>query len=761
MVDQSGNVNNNQVADNYIEEMKEDIAKAQALIAELKKLAPQAKDYQHLLALYEIWNRIFPGKYTAKVKQMQALVDQINAQIKSVEGQLTALDPSFASLDAAIQSLEDGGLDPEADAHMIQDVLNHLCDAALDKFECDEWEKKMQQDQGNNKDLLEDAMHAIGAASQESGTLNNLMDEMSQLIVALNQQKDSAEADLKRYHWYNSWCHQGSISHDHNTIAHANLVIQALTAIMTDIAPLIADAASEVYAMASLSMEKIIDRLIKIIEDPKLTTHAKADEIKVLMALALGILAMIQSDAAQEKANDRQTENKAATYGVQMNIDDQKAQLKELKEELSYAHTMGTLMQIAKPLLEIAGCLLAPGLGSFLVMLAFAVADQAGLTNKLTHVIAEQTGSTAAMCITGALEIAAVLAGGAGIEEIAQSATQEVTEQTVKETAAISAQIVNTVVKQSVAAAEDAGVKVTAETVDAVRKVVSEAVEGAVKEAAAKSVQTFNNQAAATLIPQIIKAGGIKVAVEEAALTSAKQAAEAAGQDIQFLAEATARGAQVSSEETLVVAKRAATGAVANVFGTTAKNVQSLSENAERSLASKSLTRAATVATYTALNDGLLSYGVEEALLASGQKKDDQTFENVMMAMKVIEQILASLVLMYGTGIMDTILPKNTTTAFLKVGAVGQMVGIGADAVSEGGQADALMQKADLIKIMNNTKVSSDMLEMLLQQFQAQAQIDLKHARDQFSEQASNFTLIMNLENNAQTLARVIAEQAV
>ena len=110
---------------------------------------------------------------------------------------------------------------------------------------------------------------------------------------------------------------------------------------------------------------------------------------------------------------------------------------------------------------------------------------------------------------------------------------------------------------------------------------------------------------------------------------------------------------------------------------------------------------------------------------------------------------------------MDTILPKNTTTAFLKVGAVGQMVGIGADAVSEGGQADALMQKADLIKIMNNTKVSSDMLEMLLQQFQAQAQIDLKHARDQFSEQASNFTLIMNLENNAQTLARVIAEQAV
>lgn len=772
----SGKIDNNGIAKDYVAKMKEEVAEAEKLIEELKYDAGWIGWEKGQLEQDE--NSYHPRRNSGQESRDDRLNDDRNTlkkytdDQKAVEAKLNALDPSFKSLDAGIAAIESGlarlsadGIDGNSeDSQMFSEFLDKVCDAALEKFETNEWKKKMTRDGDNDKDLLEDAMHAIKSSSKEEGDLSSLQDDMSKDLVKLNKEKNDAESDLKSIHWYNNIFGQkdGQKARDKAAIRNAEDMEKTINELMGVIGPQLADAENEIYAMADLAMDKIIDRLKKVLENPNLSGAQKVNKIKVLMALALGILSMIQSDAAQEKSKDQQTQTKATTYAVSMNISDEQASLKQLEEELQYAKVMGTIMKIAKPLIEVAGCLLAPGVGSFLVMALFVILDEAGLTSKLTNDLANTAlGKTGAEALVGAFEVIATVGGGAALDEVMATAAAEVAEVVVEEVATSVARIIEETTAKAVAAAGKTGDEAATA---AVQEVVSEAVNGAVKASVEKTVEQFSKQASATLIPQLLSKGTVSLskAIATAALDNciiaAKDAATTAAEKITFFAEAAAKGADVLPAQIAEVSNTAANTAVAKITDSTADRVAS---STEKSATSKAISRGGWTAAFNALNDGAASYGVEQALLKSGQKKDSDDFKKIMMIMKIIESILASLVMMQGTGMLESTIMKGSSTTLLKLGTGVGIAGTGAQAVSLGGQADVSTQQSHTVKALNEEKVSNNTLQTMLQQYQAQAKVDAKHARDQFAEQASNYKMISQLQNNAKELSKILAEQAV
>jgi hypothetical protein len=131
------------------------------------------------------------------------------------------------------------------------------------------------------------------------------------------------------------------------------------------------------------------------------------------------------------------------------------------------------------------------------------------------------------------------------------------------------------------------------------------------------------------------------------------------------------------------------------------------------------------------------------------------------MAIKILEQIMASFVMMKGTGMMDSLTMQGSTSTIVKVGAGAQALGMGAQGYSQYGQGMAAEGQAGAVTAINKNSVENSMLQMFLQQFDHQGQIDAKHAQDQFAEQSSNYTLFANLERSGNELAKVLAQQAV
>jgi hypothetical protein len=763
---------NSQMAADYLAKMQADMAAAQALIAKIKALFPQLAQLDEWLAIAKD-----VGDENA-VKEIQSQIDGINAQIKDATDQLSALDPGMASLGEAIDTLEtglytvsaDGDANIGEDLQMFSNYLNIISSAMLDKLQADEWKNKMQNDGDDNNALMKDAIEAMKASSAESGTLVGLQTQMGNDLVTLNNQKNDAQTDLDSYRWYDDLASFGTDEsdkeHDRAVIENSDDMRKIILGLMSKMAPEMAATQNEIYSTASLSMEKILDKLLKIIMDPSLSPEQKGDQIKCLMALALGILSMIQTDAAQEKAKDQQTEANSANFATKMNISDQKAELQQLQNDLAYAKTMGTLMKIAKAVIEVAGTLLAPGIGSFLVMASLMIADQAGLTDKLTNALAAKLGQVGAEVLVGALEIAGTLGGGAALDSAIDSAVAQVMAVAAQETAVVVEKVVDEAVSKAMAAAETTlGRTLTQAEQKAIEKVVSETVNQAVKSAVQKTVAQFYNQSAATLIPQLLKTAAkegtanlstlIAESAEADCITAAKNAAEKAAAEVESLAKMAASGAKVSQAEIETIGNRAADEAVAKVTGSTSENIAKI---VDTSAAKRAAFRAGLVAAYDLLNDGAISSGVEAALKKAGLKEDDKSFTDIMAAIKAMEGILASLAMMYGSGVSTA---SFNASLLSKVGALAQVAGTGAQAIASGGQAEAEMKQANAVQAINESSVSNDMLQMFMQQFNQQGDIDRKNLENQMAEQASNYTMISQLENNSKEAAMVLAQQAV
>lgn len=798
MTTSSNNANkpetNAQLAADYVTKMQADIAQATVLIAQLKALFPQA---QQLSAIVAFLTQFF-GADCNITKQYQAQLDQLNAAMKGIEAQLNTLGAGLDAFDNAITALEngtatvfaDGDGNIDEDLQIFANAFDKICQAMMDKLVADEYGAKMDADGDDNQALEQDSVAAMKASSAENGVLNDLQQDIGQALVTLNNQKNAAQTDLDSYHWWDDVFSLGSDEsakdEDRAIIRNSNDMRTILTGILSDLAPEMGACENMVYETASLALGKLLDKLMKLLANTTISPESKLNQIKCLVAVALGILAEVQTDAAKMKAKDQQTESKSATFATEMNISDEKAQFDQLQEELKYASIMKTIMAIAKPLMEVGGMLLAPGLGSFLVMAALMIMDEAGLTDKLTNVLASHGfGQIGAEIFVGALELVATVGGGMVLDNALEEAEKVVVEVVAVEVAAVVSKIIEETVQKTLEAAGKVGDKV-AEA--AVREAVTQAVNKAVETAAEKSVIIASKQSAAKLLPALTAASktsgeGVGKSVAEQAsaqgasgystrlaqvaapnaVAAAESAATKAASDIQFLAEAAANGADVSTVEINAVANRASNEAIAKATDSSIKEVESA--GAKQSNLNKFGSRVVAPAAYVALSDGAISSLTEYELKKSGHKKDSDYFQRIMETIKIIESILASMAVAGGTGLFSSVssmsLAGNATTKAMIFGQAVGMIGTSMSAYSMAGQADSEMEQAETVKAINASSVSNEMLNMFMQQFTQQGDIDRKTLENQMSEQASNYTLISQYENNAKALSQVLAQSAV
>jgi hypothetical protein len=442
-------------------------------------------------------------------------------------------------------------------------------------------------------------------------------------------------------------------------------------------------------------------------------------------------------------------------------------------------------MKIAQPLMEVAGMLLAPGVGSFLVMAALMIMDQAGLTDKLTGALSQLgLGDIGAEVLVGAFEIAATLGGGMVLDKALQKAETVVAAVVTAELASVTAKTIEETVQKILATAGKVGDRAAEE---AVTKTVTEAVNQAIQTAAEKTVIQTSKQAAANLLPALKAASSQSIEgvtakiVEEGlaqsassytvmlsktaapnALKAAEEAVSKAAKDIEFLAEAAAKGANITAAEIDAVANRASNEAIADLTGSTVKEVESSS--AKQTNMNKFMSRVAAPAAYNAFSTGAISSFVSYELKKHGKKEDSDEFQQIMETIKIIESIMASLAVAGGTGLfssVSTMALSGDATTLMKVGALAGMVSTGAQAISQAGQADAELEQADAVQAINESTVSNEMLNLFMQQFNQQGQIDQKNLANQMAEQASTYTMISQLENSGKEAAQVLSQSAV
>jgi hypothetical protein len=797
MTTTSGNTNtqesNSQLAADYTAKMKADIAAATALIAQLQTLFPQAQQLAATLAFLEQ----FLGPDFPITQEYQAQLNQVNAEMNGVETQLNTLGAGLSSFDTAITALEngtatvfaDGDENTDEDLQIFANAFNKICQAMMQQLLTDEYGAKMSADGDDNAALEQDSIAAMKASAAENGTLNNLQGDIGQSLVLLNNQKNAAQTDLDSYHWWDDVLSFGTDEEakeeDRAIIRNSNDMTTILLGVLSDLAPAMGSSQNEVYAVASLALGKLLDKLMKLLANTSLTPQQKGDQAKCLMALALGILAEVQTDAAKLKSQDQQREASAAQFATQMNISNEQAELAQLEEALKYASIMGTLMKIAQPLMEVAGMLLAPGVGSFLVMAALMIMDQAGLTDKLTGALSQLgLGDIGAEVLVGAFEIAATLGGGMVLDKALQKAETVVAAVVTAELASVTAKTIEETVQKILATAGKVGDRAAEE---AVTKTVTEAVNQAIQTAAEKTVIQTSKQAAANLLPALKAASSQSIEgvtakiVEEGlaqsassytvmlsktaapnALKAAEEAVSKAAKDIEFLAEAAAKGANITAAEIDAVANRASNEAIADLTGSTVKEVESSS--AKQTNMNKFMSRVAAPAAYNAFSTGAISSFVSYELKKHGKKEDSDEFQQIMETIKIIESIMASLAVAGGTGLfssVSTMALSGDATTLMKVGALAGMVSTGAQAISQAGQADAELEQADAVQAINESTVSNEMLNLFMQQFNQQGQIDQKNLANQMAEQASTYTMISQLENSGKEAAQVLSQSAV
>lgn len=758
---------NNQLINQYVANMQAQTAQGNALINQLQTLSEQQASLEQSLALEKQLESLgLAGK--GDVARAQAALDQKTAQVNSVTAQLEAIDPMMANLCSEIATLENGlfttGVNGDGnqaeDMKMFSNYLTQITAAMKQQLVANEWTNKMALDGDDNNALIQDSCEAINAASQESGILSNLQDQMCKDLVALNDQKNKAETDLKSYRWYDDALSFGTDEDDKEKdraiIRNSNDMSKMILSVMSGIGGEIATLQTENYKTVTLALDKILQQMEQILSNASLSTNEKGDQIKCLMALALGILSMVQTEAAKEKAENQQTESNSATYATEMTLSDQKAEYQQLMHDLAYAKTMGDIMKIAKPLMEVAGCIIAPGMGTMLVMAMLMVADETGGTDKLTNYLAKhglkQVGAEA---VVGGMEAAATLGGGLALDKGLQVAGEKAAQIGANSAQGAAKEAIEEAVQKALTETNKVGDKAAEESV---RKVVTDAVNEAIKSSGTKLVIELNSQPVALLIPQLFKTAALKTMIKETAELAAQNAAE----QVSFLAEAAANGAKIIESDITAVSNRAANDAVAKQMNTTGKEVANATE---RSLSRRTFSRAAAVATYVTLNDGALSSGVIAAMKAADfDKKNETGFMAISALIKALEGILASFAfVLYGTGQVQAGAGEDSTFPYtlMKLARGAQTLGMGANGISSAGMADAQMQEASAVKAINQSSVNNDMLQMYLQRFNQQGQIDRKNVENQLSEQASNYTMISQLENSGREAAQVLAVQAV
>ncbi len=774
----NSNPSNDQLLQEFLSEINDELTQAQNLVNETKQDEEQYQsDWQH-------WRYLIAIGSTKAESYYENVVVPAKQALTNTEAQLDALDPMFDSFTSTLNLINQGigevrgNANSGEDQQMFDDIMDKMSQAILLQYKADLFLTKMEKDAGNNQKLVQDAMIEIKLSSEASGVANALKTDISNDLVTLDQQKNAAEEDLNHWRWYHDLDPVTGImkelaeAHDRAVIKNSDEMSSILTSAQTSLSPLFAILDNNSYAMLAVYAQQMLKQVEKLLEniDPK-KLQGDLRQINQIMALVLGFLSQVMSVSASQKAEDAKKEEQATNTTTLINLNDESTALKELQDDLAYANAMQTVMTVSKALLEFAMALAMPGVGGVAMGLLFATADTLGLTNKLTDYLAKNGfGNVGAQIAVGGAELVATLGGAYVLDQGANIAAKEAADATEKQLAKESQVLIDKTVAKVLAKTDKVGDEAAAKRVE---EVVSQAVQGAIRGAARKSVQMTSQEAGAGLLVKLGKAGWKEGSVsytqalqklsEERGIQAARDAAQMAAQDIEFLAEASAQGATITKQEIAAVSDRAANSAIAKLSNIEAKDVTKKTAYMDKSDGYKASVRAGYVAGYNVLSDNGVSFAlaeVVEGFKKMGAHVNEDKFQQALEFIKLIEKTLAMLVMFQGAGGVDSI-GMDARSLALKASTLGMALGTLGEAVADFGTADAEKKQAVATKKINDFMVSCKLLETILNGIHEQSKISSRNARNRFMEQASNYQVLSQIENNGQELAKVLSQQAV
>lgn len=749
----------------WTQQMKDDVAQISA-----DEQALLTKIYDHhdlwILFIHLHWttvNHALENQLNNDIASKNADIADLKGKCAAVEQDLTGSSSGSNDIISAIQSLLQG-MDTvrkdtdesvagsadrfKQDVKQITQYLDSLFKALTAQIEVAKLEaminarmKNLSGDDGDTSKLEALAQQMMGLMYQEQTDLNAVSSAMEKDSQVYHQQKNDADTDKNGIHWWDEWFSDGCEREDKDDAIMRNSadMMHLLSKIQDMIAPEIASLTPDFQAL-NVTLETIVKKVLKILQDTKLSGAEKQTQIMSLFVIVMGLLGLVQQFSAKEKAQNEQRMSQASVDSAQSNISDSQMQQKKLQQDLDYAAIMGKIMKVAQIVGGALMTLLAPGIGSALLMGLLTVLEATGVMDKLAEAMGGGIGGD--LAVSG-IELVLTCGGGAALDA-AMKAAMKTAMRTV-ETAM--EEVVDTVVQQSVEkignALKAAGKQVTQEAEKSAEQEVTKAVQAAIKTAANKTFKLYFEQNGMSLIYKLLKeaaSGGAKNAaarlaeqtMKDVAETAAKNTADQMTKMMSSVLEKMEAFTEKEVQDFGKLAEDAANEAVGKISGQTTKDAAKVSvEDSWGSTAKTAVKRAGWTALYATGSNKLLTDGLLPAI-------SDDASDTTKMIVNLIQQLLMLIAQIGGSGVMSQITMEGAPATFMKIANLLQVVPQAGDIVSSVGEATASYAESDVVKAIAAREAASDVINFLESEIVKRQQKEAKYDSDQASRQFSS-----------------------
>lgn len=728
--------NSNQDVDEYIAEITAQYDAALKFIDALEEDTQAIARFTEEIRELSVERALGSRTAIAETDGCKAEQAELNADIAKQKANLEALDPSFKDIDNTMEaflqtmngllSKDISASDMAGDMQQIVGYLNQLFSAMRQKLNADKDDAIISNDvQGKLSDaqLEQFAAQMISAEGDEQNTLGSLTKTMGDDYVTAHGQYDEANADHARFTIFDEIFGDADEleERDDQIMNNANAMMDGISDALDALTPEIATLMPEFVQIETI-LKSVMKRVQKILANINLSPNQKAGALLALMMFALGIFNMIGQEVQQEKARNEKKMADGNIAASRMNMDDTVMNQKIQEEEAAKAKLMQTIMMASQIILGGIMTLMAPGLGTALLMAAFTALEATGEMDKATQKLGEAIHSEiAAEVLIGVAEIVVTTGGGYVGDRMVAKIAQRVVENAVKTAEEAVAEAVERAAEQAAASVGKAGnAQAIADAKDAIGQVVKQAAETGAKRAA----EQVANQPLLALF-RLVSASG-RDAARQVVAKAATEAAEIAVTASATVAKLAARGVTSSAAILTEIATRAGNRAAARIANVSEKDI----EKAAQSETSKFTSRAGWTVAFNMTNSDYLIQLCETIQRARG-KGHDRSFESFMTFVNVLKQFLQMIAMMGGAGMASSAILDGGAARATRIANGLSMLPQGANAIAAYGQTATFEGQATATTALAKNQTIADLLHTYLDQMQK----DLSQERDRFIRQ--------------------------
>lgn len=774
-----------------IEQIVVDLAYKNAEIAEyesaLYRYGPNSS------ALHRAFYNYAQRHYAAPHARAVAERNEIQAELQEIQARLEAINPSYKALGNSLTALIAGLKSVaqnrrlfersfKADIERAVSYIREIGKAIEEKLLADSCRTLMEDTTNGLTDAqrAELAQRMIQHLSNERSILYSLIDKMASDIVNLVKEANQARVKKAGIHWYNEAFRNKNKYRD--IIKNAEMMIGMIQNVMKELRPEVSSLSPNLIQMIN-TINSIVKKIIDILGSTTLSPEQKGEQIMSLMVFALGLLSTIISLVAKEKAESEKRMNESSVHATKMNIDNEVSQHQIMKKMREYGRIMKIVVRVAVIAMGIGMMIAAPGVGTTVVMATIVALEASGALDKLTKKLATAIGSKAgAEAIIAVIEVVLTFGGGAVLDALMKKL----------------AQAAQKAIMKAIAASLQSSIKETVATImlkspglnqQVVEQIVTTTITNAAQQAAAKTFTLFTRQSGALVLKSLAGNGLATRNIAAAIETSMKEAAESAitkaSKRVVPLVEKAAPQAAVSNTvEAAPLAEEAATAslgkatldemgqiartaanesAAATTRNKTAEQVAVMArETSTKWTKAGRVAKTASVPIYAATSNNLFVELTKSLLKANGKDSEDDEYQQVMMAMSILQEIMSMIALLVGSGIMSSVALSGTPSIFFKMMNAGDMLGAAANTTGAYGVGDSKLGESNAVKAVAQANASIDTFQFILEQLKREGNAERARVLKEISQSSRTTTrLASHTDDSGAIAARMIAEYTV